>query len=64
MKRILLFLLALLAICPLRAQRNTREEIAADIERTGGVHFLYPMDHSISYNNCSMGTIRYLMLRA
>ncbi len=44
MKRILLFLLALLAICPLRAQRNTREEIAADIERTGGVHFLYPMD--------------------
>ena len=29
---------------PLWAQRNTQEEIAADIERTGGVHYLYPMN--------------------
>ena len=33
-----------MAAMPLWAQRNTQEEIAADIERTGGVHLLYPTD--------------------
>ena len=46
MKRFALLLPALLAVLPLWAQRNTQEEIAADIERTGGVHFLYPTDQA------------------
>ena len=46
MKRFSLFLLAVMAAMPLWAQRNTRQEIAADIERTGGVHFLYPTDQA------------------
>ena len=44
MKKLLILLLAALTALPAAAQRNTQEEIAADIERTGGVHFLYPMD--------------------
>ena len=46
MKRIALLLLAIMAVLPIWAQRNTREEISADIERTGGVHFLYPTDQT------------------
>ena len=44
MKRVVLLLLVGMAALPLWAQRNTQEEIAADIERTGGVHYLYPMN--------------------
>ena len=29
------------------AQRNTREEIMADIEKAGGVHYMYPTDQPI-----------------
>lgn len=43
-KSFVLIFAAALSVLPLAAQRNTREEISADIERTGGVHFLYPMD--------------------
>ena len=43
-KNLVLLLAAAFAVLPLAAQRNTREEISADLERTGGVHFLYPTD--------------------
>ena len=42
-KRISL-LLALLLALPLAAQHNTRAEIMADIEKAGGVYYMYPMD--------------------
>ena len=44
MKRCILLLVAAVAFFPLQAQRSTLQEVEADIERTGGVHFLYPMD--------------------
>ena len=46
-KNLVLLLAAALSVLPLAAQRNTREEISADIERTGGVHFLYPTDQPV-----------------
>lgn len=45
MKKIAIFLFSLAAMAvSAQAQHNTREEIYADIERAGGVHYLYPMD--------------------
>ena len=44
MKRCILLLVAAVAFFPLQAQRSTLQEVEADIERTGGVHFLYPTD--------------------
>lgn len=44
MKRFVFSLLAILAAFPLFAQFNTREEVLADIEKSGGVHYMYPTD--------------------
>ena len=43
---ILLFALASFA-WPVQAQQNTRDQIIADIERTGGVHYMYPTDQPV-----------------
>ena len=44
MKKVSSLCLFLLVPVLVYAQHNTREEIYADIERAGGVHYLYPMD--------------------
>lgn len=43
MKRLSILILCLAAI-PALAQHNTRQEVMADIERSGGVHYMYPTD--------------------
>lgn len=45
MKRFATVLLALVAVTlPLKAQHHSHEEILADVEKAGGVHYMYPMD--------------------
>ncbi|MBP3203321.1 MAG: hypothetical protein J6M31_06950 [Bacteroidales bacterium] len=45
MKQLTTLLLALLAlVLPAAAQRSSHDEIMADVEKAGGVHYMYPMD--------------------
>ena len=45
MKKIALIVFAALAAAfSLKAQNDAREEVFADIEKTGGVHYMYPMN--------------------
>ena len=44
MKKTVLILCLLTACCGAFAQHDTKADVMADIERTGGVHYMYPMD--------------------
>ena len=48
MKKIAILFCAFLSLCSAAyAQHDTRAEVLADIERAGGVHYLYPMNQPI-----------------
>ena len=47
MKKTILLLAALLTGIAALAQHDTRAEILADIEKTGGVHYMYPTDQPV-----------------
>ena len=48
MRKLVILCLALAAWTgTVQAQQNTRAQIMADIEKTGGVHYMYPMDQPV-----------------
>lgn len=44
MKKLVTIVFCLAAMLQAAAQHNTKEEVFADIERSGGVHYMYPMN--------------------